>query len=784
MKKLLLTLSSVIFTTTLMAQFYCAQHIIEGEMRANDPQLEQKFEAFKSEVFGKESNGERADLRIIPVVFHVIHDNGPENISEAQILDAMRILNEDYAAENPELTEVVSSFTNNIGTGDIEFRLARKDPDGNSTNGIDRIQSQETYVGDDGSKLNPWPRDMYLNIWVTDVIYISGAAAYAYRPPAADGNPSADGIIANHRYVGSIGTASGTGGKTLTHEVGHYLGLPHTWGETNAPGCDGSQAGEPCNGANNCTLDDGISDTPNCLGVSAGNCDLNRTTCGSLDNVQNFMDYASCEAMFTNGQVTTMRAALNSGVADRNDLWTPSNLQATGVGELSAANFYMESRAACKGDSVQLFDASTYGATSWNWSITGPAEYTSTAEHPVFVFERGGVYHVELTVSDGFDTETITEMDAFVIAENFGDAVPFEEHFDEAGDWITYNNQESSTQNVWEYDDEFGSETPGCYKVKNIGSSPNQDDDLMYASVDFRTLSSIDISFDVAYAQIAPSSYDKLSLDIMSECDGEWRTVWSKFGSTLAGSTPLAIIPFEPTESDWETFNISNLPTAWFSGNTVIRFRFTSGGGNNIYLDDINIAGDYTTTPALVYPDNGEQNMGSTTVIDWRAIPGVDHYEYQLDESESFNGGAMQSGTLTALGDASDKEDTEYTATGLEPGKTYFWRVKSNTGGSPSGWSDTWSFRIAQDGVGVNEVVSSNIQLRPNPAQHQVTVVAQEFITGLSIFSMAGALISEHSTGTGVSNAKLDIQHLKPGTYFIQIEQGANSTFMPLVVQP
>ena len=70
--------------------------------------------------------------------------------------------------------------------------------------------------------------------------------------------------------------------------------MSHTWGGTNDPGLE-----------ENCSDDDGIEDTPNSIGSSG--CNLSQNTCGSLDNVQNYMDYASCSKMFTEGQKSVMR---------------------------------------------------------------------------------------------------------------------------------------------------------------------------------------------------------------------------------------------------------------------------------------------------------------------------------------------------------------------------------------------------------------------------------------------------------------------------------------------
>ena len=787
MKSLYLAIIASLFAFTSYSQHPCAQHIIEQQLRSSDPDLEQSFQAFKKDVFANQTpSGSRAEVYVIPVVFHIIHNNGPENIPDAQIHDAMRILNEDYSAVNAELATLVSAFNDDIGLGDLEFRLAKLDPDGNSTTGIERIESPETYVGDDGSKLDPWPRDEYLNIWVTDVIYIGGAAAYAYRPPSADGNPDADGVISNHRYVGSIGTASGTTGKTLTHEVGHYLGLPHTWGETNAPGCDGSQQGLPCDGANNCQMDDGINDTPNCLGVIASNCDLNRTTCGSLDNIQNFMDYASCEANFTKGQITVMRNVLNSSVAERKNLWKQSNLGNTGVADLTTAHFHIQKRAFCAGDTVKFFDESTYGAETWSWNITGPETITSTDRHPKLSFTMAGKYNVELTVTQGATTLSVSEELAFAVSEPIGLGVPFVEDFSEDGNWITDNYLEEDDGDVWEYNTEFGSGDNTCYKLSNIGAKRNSIDDLIFSSLDFRPLDKITISFDVAYARIAGDNSDALTLLVSDDCGDSWRNLWTRNGNSLSGSTPITTVIFEPQASDWENFSIPNLPVQWFTSNTMIKFQSKNDGGNHMYLDNINISGTYYDEPFLAYPGNGAPSMNNNVLLNWQSVPGSSSYNYEIDTDANFTSGALQSGLTTYIDESSNNEDTEFATSGLENGSTYYWRVNSLKHGNTSAWSEVWSFTVAANGVAIqdNEALES-FNIYPNPAENLLNIRFKDEmnVEGIRLLTIDGKTIMEQLNGIGVVKQwSWDIQSIPTGVYFLCVDSDHGSRYKQFII--
>lgn len=225
---------------------------------------------------------------IIPIVFHIIHTNGSENISDAQVIDEVNILNRDWGKLNADTAAIVAPFKALAADMKIQFRLAQKDPDGNCTNGIDRIYSHKTENANDNSKLNPWPRDKYLNVWVIKTMESVGTAGYAYYPSAT--NPwymePYDGIIIIHSYIGSIGTASVGTSRALTHEVGHWLNLPHTWGSTNDP--------------NVACGDEGVSDTP----ITKGHA-----------NCSNRFDYF-CDSKALTGTYTFGNVTTTSGTTD------------------------------------------------------------------------------------------------------------------------------------------------------------------------------------------------------------------------------------------------------------------------------------------------------------------------------------------------------------------------------------------------------------------------------------------------------------------------------------
>lgn len=263
MKKIFTFLAAVALSTMVNAQqpvHRCGADHMHKQLEQADPEFRQRAADYDRQI--KEiiaaRRAEGRDLSddpiiTIPVVFHIIHNYGIENISDEQIFDQMRILNDDFRKLNGDTDNVLDMWKPLVADSRIEFRLAQKDFEGNCTNGIDRIASIETYVGDDGSKLNAWPRDRYLNVWVVGDME-GGVAGYAYYPSGVPNGLVAlrDGIIIRHNYIGSIGTSSPGLSRALTHEVGHWINLQHTWGDNNDPtlNCD----------------DDGVEDTP----VTAG----------------------------------------------------------------------------------------------------------------------------------------------------------------------------------------------------------------------------------------------------------------------------------------------------------------------------------------------------------------------------------------------------------------------------------------------------------------------------------------------------------------------------------
>ena len=554
----------------------------------NDPgqiarmvQFDSALEAETAAFVEAQADGEREPY-VISVVFHVIHDNGPENILDEQLYDAIRILNEDFNKENPDWDNVQPAFLDIVADVGVEFRLAQLDPQGNCTNGITRTQSTLTYQGDyEMVGLINWPRDRYMNVWVA--ASANGAAGYTNYPSSLHDYPDEDGIVILHTYTGSIGTSDPGRSRVLTHEVGHWLNLRHAWGNSNNPGQE-----------SNCWQDDNVADTPNTEGWTS--CLLSGATCDSAqDNVENYMEYSYCCKMFTNGQKARMLAALNSGTAQRNQLWQPATLALTGVDqepELCAAVFQSDRQTICAGESISFLDQSYNAVTGRSWQFPGGEPAGSTEQYPVVTYAEPGVYAVHLEVTDGTQTITTISEEYVTVLPSPGTPTPFQEGFElpslDSSPWVAYN---PDGDNTWALTTDAAYTDEKSVRILNSPSMNGRRDDLIYGTIDASNSDPLVLSFRYAYARRNLNSDDKLRVFVSNNCGVTWsqRKQLSGDGDLNTAGSPQggSFVPSGP--SQWQECVITNISALYQVEDLQVKFEFESDGGNNVYLDDINI---------------------------------------------------------------------------------------------------------------------------------------------------------------------------------------------------
>lgn len=532
----------------------------------------------------------------IPVVFHILHNNGVENISNEQIMDAMRILNRDYRLQNADALNVHNDFkaSNPAATCtpadiEIEFVLATKAPNGACFSGITRTRSAMTSQGDDGNaQVNAivsgndvyngqWPGNKYLNIFVC--LNIGGAAGYTTNPAAWSANSMRNGIWILHNYTGSIGTGSENTSRALTHEVGHWLNLDHTWGGTNNPGVS-------------CGSDQ-VADTPETRGVTS--CNLNENFCGPRANVENYMDYSYCSKMFSEGQKSRMRAALVASGTGRNNIWTASNLAsvgADGTAGLCSAAFNVQKQTVCVGEAVQFTDASFNAVSGWTWTFQGGTPASSTAQNPSVVYSTPGNYTVTLVATDGSSSDTETRT-AYIKVLPAGTPIPYYEGFEsynQTSDLANFEIYSSNTDQSWELTNTTGSSGSKSMKLTNYSQTATGYDEFTSPAIDLSSVTSstnVTLSFRYAYRKRASSNSEILKVFLTGDCGDTWQQRKTITGNSL--SNQVESTNWTPAASDFVTVHVTNVTSQYWVDNFRFRFRFDANGGNNVFVDDINI---------------------------------------------------------------------------------------------------------------------------------------------------------------------------------------------------
>ena len=537
----------------------------------------------------------------IPVVIHVVHrtqDNigANTNISLAQIEDQLMILNEDYSKTNPEFPNPPrSTFLNYAGNPQLQFCLASIDPDGNPTTGITRTPtSQFSWDADDASESNymklsaqggidNWDPLKYLNIWVCNLTNSSGSGqtlGYAYLPGLQGSSSQSwkDGLVIDYLFFGTTGSvSSSSNGRTATHEIGHYLGLNHTFCESSGC-CDNDLSSQYSWGD--------VDDTPATEDIYFGavNSSTNNNTCNDLsysniftnnvlDMDENYMSYSSNVWMFSQGQVDVMLGTLN-------------------------ASTWQGGRADLKNSTVAV-NCSGIVQASWNCDGNGNCNDPGTGN---------GIY--------------TTYNSCLAVCGCAGTLSPVIEDFQNSVLSNGWSIDNSDGDQTWEINSSYGYNSSGSISLENsIYSANGQYDDLNSPTIDFSNTSNINLSFDYAYSLWTdPTSTqvwsDTLIILISSDCGLTWQKLWEKAGTDLSTASPIfnSFEWFPSNNNDWQVVNI-NLNSYANTDGVIIKFRNVNEYENNIFLDNINISGSVATNiedynnEIYLYPNPSGKNI-------------------------------------------------------------------------------------------------------------------------------------------------------------------------------
>jgi PKD repeat protein len=648
MKKSLLSL--VLFLNLVFAnaqnikRCYSEEHY--QEQLALHPELAQKRIDFQNEIntimaqqaANKSAGSQQLITYIVPVVVHVIHQHGSENISDAQVEDQIRILNEDFQRKNVDSNNTPVAFRPIAGRMSLEFRLARLDPNNQCTNGIVRVVSPLTNGTssftnrDDVKGLSYWNANKYLNIWIVKTITPSvvGQTILGYAQFPGLGSILTEGLVLRSDNTGSIGSAVApfNKGRTATHEIGHCMGLRHIWGD------DGGA----------CTGSDFIGDTPNQADETYNCPSFPQVSCSNGPNgdmFMNYMDYVddNCMNMFSAGQVNAMNVVMNSTTGGRFNLWQATNLTNTGTSLPNTPivckpkpEYIVSKKEVCEGGSLTFTDKSWgTAATSWSWTFQGGTPATSNSQNPVIQYNTAGVYDVKLVVSNSAGTDSIINVGEILVKSAIAtiQAPNYYETFPPNVNLTTNNFRVIDLDNDLAFFPYTGAgigDNSSVY-IDNGINSPSRVDYLYMPNINFTAApADAKLTFYVAYQKDNTTRNDKLNVQVSLNCGNTWSTKYTKVANST--TTPLATVSainttgnFNPTAaSSWrkESVTITGLPANASASNTEVRFVFTSdatiGSGLPLYIDSIAFTSlssglekiNSTRLNASVYPNPSE----------------------------------------------------------------------------------------------------------------------------------------------------------------------------------
>lgn len=555
-----------------------------------------------NDTFAQSRSNDDCEVAIIPLVVHVVYSDDESNISDEQVLSQIEVLNQDYRRIHG---------TNGFGPGTdmrIQFCLAGKDPEGNPSSGITRTLSELSRHNSNKDQelkdLVRWDPSRYLNIWVVKDVEVNGqnSLGYTFLPGAVA--REREGVVVDGNYFGTLGSVLSPfdQGRTTTHEVGHFLGLLHTF---NSEGNCGDAALERCLEEGDRVCDTPFEKNPNYECERINTCaDI---PCDQIDPANNYLNYSpdACMNMFTKGQKERAWFFLSNF---HSTLISEENLVSTGcvsepvLGSKPRAAFEIESPVVCIGNTLQFQAVEEACIGEYNWVFEGGQPTQSSEPNPVVRYTNPGHYDVQLIVTNGSLKDTLVHRNLVQVATSQEGLSQFAQDFetgsllatgwhlvdeDQAGSWLLTNLDASSGQ--------FSVVLPKFWK-EGLCSS----DDFISPIINLDANQSAIFSFDYAYQQAkAGLPGERLEIAVSKDCGRTFDPpVFSKEGSELATVDGLnddeAFFPNAPYQ--WQQALIRLDDYTGING-LRIRIRAIGQGGQHLYLDNIQFESVLTSLP-------------------------------------------------------------------------------------------------------------------------------------------------------------------------------------------
>ncbi|MGV3629827.1 MAG: PKD domain-containing protein [Bacteroidota bacterium] len=612
-------------------------------LRAEHPEMESidEFEHWLDSTITERNNNPNARIvggvYQIPVVVHVIHNGEAvgtgSNISYAAIQSQIDVLNEDFR----KIMYSAGYNTNPVGADtEIEFVLAKRRPNGTAfptEDGVNRINRSTagftappyatsyidatiktyTYNGGTPTATRGWTPDKYLNIWLCNIS--GGVLGYAQFPQSPLGGmgcgvatTATDGVVFLYSSIGKSSVTGFSGkyneGRTATHEVGHWLGLRHIWGD-----------------ASGCTGNDYCNDTPVAAAANF-DCPTGTNSCPANpgdDMIENYMDYTDdiCMNIFTYDQKTRMRTVLESTPL-RQSLINSDACVAPNANDVSVIDITNPIGDNCAGAITPVVKIKNRGTstltsatisyqvdngtiTTFSYSGSLASGATATVSLPAFTSFLGNhTFKAYSTLPNGAaDPEPLydTVQISFMVSKGLN--APYTQDFESDVfppdlKWVVDN------ANVDCYEWLGGSATSITGTLDNnaalfpgFGNSSASTDNLITPIFILPcNATAANIQFDVAYRRrnSTPANYERLYVEISEDCGTTWNStpIYDKTGTALQVLTSTLTSYYIPAgTTDWrtETVNLASFITG-SSKNIKFRFRAVAANGNNIYMDN------------------------------------------------------------------------------------------------------------------------------------------------------------------------------------------------------
>ncbi|WP_212005358.1 M43 family zinc metalloprotease [Chitinophaga sp. HK235] len=619
MRHTFIILFTLLYSLSTVGQRKCGTAIALQQRVLEHPGLQQVIDANEKKLLQLQ---QRRMMRVqaeatpqqvnIPVVVHIVLDN-PDLVTDAQVMSQIAVLNNDYNAANPDISQVPPVWQPIIGNSRINYCLAQRTPGDEPTTGIVRVTTApgrsfdisggspdvkyDKYGGSDA-----WDTQKYLNIWVTR---LSGNYLGVAAPPGLGYPSEQEGVVVLYTAFGTTGSVGRVYnlGRTTTHEIGHFFGLVHIWGDDNGA----------------CTRDDGIADTP-LQGDNTYGCPSFPKTDNCSPNFpgimfMNYMDYTddACMHLFTAGQVGRMRDVLENTTRSlmSSNGCTPVILPANDAALITVSGadgkrcdnrilplVTLRNKGTNPLTSVRILYRLNNGTlVNYDWQGNLPSLQSATVTLPSSQVPVGSYNLQAYTQLPNGQPDANVANDT--VASKFHyDAeaqLPFEEGFEQDSfpppGWDLYNPDRSFT---WERDRNVGSHSKASVLVRNKGYNVNdQIDDLITPVIDAQGRDSVFLFFDVAAAvysdpDMTGNIWDTLQVLVTKDCHQTWNIAYNKWGKNLITHPTALQTEFVPAASEWRRDSV-DITALVGKDKFQVAFRNISNSENNIYIDNIRI---------------------------------------------------------------------------------------------------------------------------------------------------------------------------------------------------